>query len=52
MQLYFQCDESRYIKLIWDKLVEIDDMDRIEGGRRGVINNKKRHLCGDRGASE
>jgi hypothetical protein len=52
LQRYCERDESRYIELIWNQVVEIDDMDRIEGGRRGVIYNKKRPLVTDQEASE
>jgi hypothetical protein len=52
LQRYCERDESRYIELIWNQVVEIDDMDRIEGGRRGVIYNKKRPLITDQEASE
>ena len=45
-------DESRYVELIWDKVVEIEDMDRIEGGRKGVIYNRKRPLITEQGALE
>ena len=50
LQRYYERDESRYIELIWDKVVEVEDMDRIEGGRQGVIYNKKRPLITDQGA--
>jgi hypothetical protein len=52
LQRHYERDESRYAELIWDKVVEIDDMDRVEGGRRGVVYNKKRPLVVDPGASE
>jgi len=52
LQRHYERDESRYVELIWDKMVEIDDMDRIEGGRRGVVYNKKRPLIVDQEASE
>jgi hypothetical protein len=52
LQRHYERDESRYVELIWDKVVEIDDMDRIESGRRGVVYNKKRPLVRDQGASE
>ena len=50
LQRYYERDETRYIELIWDKVVEVEDMDRIEGGRQGVIYNKKRPLITDQGA--
>jgi len=40
LQRHYERDESRYLELIWDKVVEIEDMDRIEGGRKGVVYNK------------
>ena len=52
LQRHYERDESRYVELIWDKVVEIEDMDRIEGGRRGVVCNKKRPLITDQGALE
>ena len=52
LQRHYERDESRYIELIWDKVIEIEDMDRIEGGRKGVVYNKKRPLVTDQGASE
>jgi len=44
LQRYYERAEGRYIELIWDKIVEIDDMDRVEGGRKGITYNKKRPL--------
>jgi hypothetical protein len=52
LQRHYERGEDRYIELIWDKVVEIEDLDRIEGGRRGVVYNKKRPLIVDQGASE
>ena len=52
LQRHYERDESRYLELIWDKVVEIEDMDRIEGGRKGVVYNKKRPLIVDQRASE
>lgn len=52
LQRHYERDESRYAGLIWDKVVEIDDMDRIKGGRKGVVYNKKRPRVTDPGASE
>lgn len=52
LQRHYEREESRYVELIWDKVVEIDDMDRIADGRRGVVYNKKRPLVVDPGASE
>jgi hypothetical protein len=52
LQRDYERDESPYLELVWDKVVEIEDMDRIEGGRKGVVYNKKRPLILDQGASE
>lgn len=51
LQRHYERGESRYAELVWDKVVEIDDLDRIEGGRKGVVYNKKRPLVADPGAS-
>lgn len=52
LQRHYERDESRYVELVWDKVVEIEDLDRIEGGRKGVVYNKKRPLITEQGASE
>lgn len=52
LQRHYERGEDRYLELIWDKVVEIEDMDRIEGGRSGVVYNKKRPLIVDQEASE
>jgi Protein of unknown function (DUF3800) len=52
LQRHYEKDESRYVELIWDKVVEIEDMDRIEAGRKGVVYNKKRPLITDQEAPE
>ncbi len=52
LQRRYERGEDRYLELVWDKVVEIEDMDRIEGGRKGVVYNKKRPLISDQGASE
>jgi len=52
LQRHYERAESRYVELIWDKVVEIDDMDRVEGGRQGVVYNKKRPLIVDQEAPE
>jgi len=51
LQRHYERDESRYVELIWDKVVEIEDLDRIEDGRKGVVHNKKRPLIADQGRS-
>ena len=40
LQRHYERDESRYVELVWDKVVEIEDLDRIEGGRRGLSTTK------------
>lgn len=52
LQRHYERDESRYVELVWDKVVEIEDLDRIEGGRKGVVYNKKRPLVVDQEAPE
>ena len=52
LQRHYERDESRYLELVWDQVIEIEDMDRIEGGRKGVVYNKKRPLITDQGALE
>ena len=52
LQRHYERGEDRYIELIWDKVVEVEDMDRIESGRQGVIYTKKRPLIRDQGARE
>jgi hypothetical protein len=42
LQRHYERGEERYIELIWDKVVEIEDMDRVEGGRKGIVYTKKR----------
>ena len=45
-------DRIAEVGLVWDKVVEIEDLDRIEAGRKGVVYNKKRPLIVDQEASE
>ena len=52
LQRHYERDESRYLELVWDKVIEIEDLDRIEGGRKGVVYNKKRPLVVEQGAPE
>jgi hypothetical protein len=52
LQRHYERDESRYVELVWDKVVEIEDLDRIEGGRMGVVHNKKRPLVMEQEAPE
>lgn len=44
LQRFYERDEKRYVELIWDKVVEIEDMDYFDGVRKGVIYNRKRPL--------
>lgn len=44
LQRHYERDESRYVELVWDKVVEIDDMDAVADGRKGVVYNKNRPL--------
>ena len=52
LQRHYERGEARYIELIWDKVVEIEDMDHIVDGRKGVAYTKKRPLIVDQGALE
>jgi hypothetical protein len=44
LQRHYERGEDRYLELIWNKVVEIGDLDAIEDGRKVVIYNKKRPL--------
>jgi len=52
LQRHYERDESRYLELMWPQVVEIEDLDRIERGRKGVVYNKKRPLIVDQEAQE
>ena len=52
LQRHYERGESRYLELVWDKIVEIEDMDSIEDSRKGVVYNQKRPLIVDQGALE
>ena len=52
LQRQYERGESRYLELVWTQVVEVEDLDRIEGGRKGVIYNKKRPLIVDQEAPE
>lgn len=52
LQRYYERDEGRYVELVWSKVIEIHDLDRLEAGRKGVVYNKQRPLIRDQGASE
>lgn len=52
LQRHYERGESRYIELVWDKVVEIEDLDHIEGRRKGAIYNRRRPLVVDQEASE
>lgn len=41
------------MELVWDKVVEVNDMDAVADGRKGVVYNKNRPLIvNDQGATE
>lgn len=51
MQRHYERGEARYVELIWDKVVEVADLDAISEGRKGVTYNKNRPLIvADQGA--
>jgi hypothetical protein len=53
LQRHYERSESRYAELVWNKVVEIDDMDAVADGRKGVVYSKNRPLAfGDQGATE
>jgi hypothetical protein len=53
LQRHYERGESRYAELIWDKVAEVDDMDAVADGRKGVVYNKNRPLIvTDQGAME
>jgi len=52
LQRHYERDEARYVELIWEKVVEIEDLDRIEGGRKGVVYNAGSPLIVDQDAPE
>lgn len=53
LQRHYERDESRYVELVWDKVVEVDDMDAVADGRKGVVYNKNRPLiANNQGAKE
>lgn len=53
LQRHYERGEGRYAELVWDKVVEIDDMDTVAEGRKGVVYNKNRPLgFAARGATE
>lgn len=53
LQRHYERGEGRYVELIWDKVVEVDDMDAVAAGRKGVVYNKNRPLiANDEGATE
>lgn len=52
LQRHYERGESRYLELVWDKIVEIEDMDSIEDSRKGVVYSQKRPLIVDQGALE
>lgn len=53
LQRHYERGEGRYAELIWDKVVEVEDMDAVAAGRKGVVYNKNRPLIvSDQGAAE
>lgn len=52
LQRHYERDESRYLELVWNQVVEIEDLDRIDGSRKGVVYNRKRPLIVDQEAPE
>lgn len=52
LQRHYERNESRYVELIWPKVVEVHDMDRIERGRTGVTYNQKRPLFENNGRED
>lgn len=53
LQRHYERGEGRYVELIWDKVVEVDDMDAVAAGRKGVVYKKDRPLiANDQGATE
>ena len=52
LQRHYERNDPRYVELIWDKVVEIEDLDLIEAGRKGMVYNKRRPLITDQEASE
>jgi len=53
LQRHYERGEGRYVELVWDKVVEVDDLDAVADGRKGVVYNKNRPLIvNDEGAME
>lgn len=53
LQRHYERGEGRYAELIWDKVVEVDDMDAVATGRKGVVYKKDRPLiANEQGAME
>ncbi|MEF8730154.1 MAG: hypothetical protein V5B34_18430 [Accumulibacter sp.] len=52
LQRHYERGESRYVELIWERVVEIEDMDHVESGRKGLLYNTRRPLIVDQEASE
>lgn len=41
------------MELVWEKVVEVDDLDAVAAGRKGVVYNKNRPLIANQqGATE
>lgn len=37
LQRYYELGEDRFIRMLWDQVGEIHDLDRVHDGRRGVL---------------
>jgi hypothetical protein len=52
-QRHYERGEGRYAELVWEKVVEVDDLDAVAAGRKGVVYNKNRPLiANEQGAKE
>ena len=44
LQRFYERREDRFLELIWPQVGEIHDLDRVDGGRRGVFYSKRKPL--------
>jgi hypothetical protein len=44
LQRFYERREERFLDLIWPQVAEIHDLDRLEGGRRGVFYTRRKPL--------
>ena len=44
LQRFYERREERFLDLIWPQVGEIHDLDRVEGGKRGVFYTKRKPL--------